>query len=85
MATQHPGPKNAATGRAGALPLAYSTGQPTETGVYACRVPLDYAPDLLADKFFMWYEGQWWYPMSDQRYRGEVVCWLGPLPRTKRP
>ena len=85
MATHTPSGKNAATGRVGASPLAYSTGQPSRTGVYACRVRIDYAPDLLEDIFLMWFEDRWWYCRSDQRYRGEVLGWLGPLPRTKAP
>lgn len=54
---------------------------PTETGVYACRVPHPQAPVLLIDKFLMWFQGEWSYMGSDQIYRGEVIGWVGPLQR----
>lgn len=57
--------------------------EPTEVGVYACRVPAD-APGLLDDKFLLWHERKWWFLGSDQRYRGEVVGWIGPLQRKMR-
>lgn len=60
----------------------YSTGEPTENGVYACRVPL--APvrlGLLEDKFLLWYKDSWKRLGSDQNYRGAVMGWIGPLQR----
>ena len=75
--------------------VRYNVGSPTETGVYACRVPnqLAYAnkvpilgirPTDVEDKFLMWHEGKWWYLGSDQRYRGPVLGWVGPLERKVR-
>lgn len=62
--------------------IAYNTtGAPTENGVYACRVPHKHIPELCADEFFMWYDGRWKYCGSDQKYRGEVLGWIGPLQR----
>lgn len=61
--------------------IQYTTGSPTETGVYACRVRDDVHPELLCDRFFLWHEGAWWFPLSDQRYRGEVLGFVGPLQR----
>lgn len=62
--------------------IQYNTeADPTEVGVYACRVPMVPTLDLLEDKFLLWYEGKWWYSLSDQRYRGEVSGWIGPLAR----
>lgn len=62
--------------------ITYITGQdPVERGVYACRVPHDHAPGLLADLFLMWFDGRWSHLGSDQRYRGEVLGWAGPLQR----
>jgi hypothetical protein len=61
--------------------ITYTTDtDPTQTGVYACRVPMDDSV-LMEDKFLMWFEGRWSYPGSDQRYRGEVIGWVGPLQR----
>lgn len=56
--------------------------QPTEMGVYACRVPSDVLPEpFCSDIFLIWDNGYWYYQFSDQRYRGKVVGWIGPLPR----
>jgi len=54
---------------------------PTETGVYACRVPMGGSDFLLEDKFLMWMNGSWGYLRSDQSYRGDVLGWIGPLQR----
>jgi len=54
---------------------------PIETGVYACRVPMDGCPTLLEDEFLMWHNGSWGYLSSDQKYRGPVIGWIGPLQR----
>lgn len=55
---------------------------PIEKGTYACRVPMDDAPSgWLEDKFLFWDGHRWGYPSSDQRYRGEVIGWIGPLRR----
>lgn len=62
--------------------LRYETEQdPSEAGVYACRVPMDAVPGFYEDKFLCWDALGWSYPASDQRYRGEVVGWIGPLQR----
>lgn len=61
--------------------IEYQTGTPTETGVYACRVPLDYAPGLHEDIFLIWIDGRWGYLKSDQPYRGPVPYFVGPLRR----
>jgi hypothetical protein len=59
--------------------IHYTTGiNPTSVGVYACRVQ---DGDLLKDIFLMWFDGRWGYLGSDQRYRGEVAGWAGPLAR----
>lgn len=52
---------------------------PSETGVYACRVPM--TDVLYKDEFLMWFGGCWNHLGSDQRYRGEVIGWIGPLQR----
>ena len=54
---------------------------PTEVGVYACRIPMTECPELLEDKFLMWYDNKWCYLRSDAIYRGAVLGWIGPLQR----
>jgi hypothetical protein len=66
--------------------IAYQTGTPPKTGIYACRVPFDAMerPEnsrLMRDEFLLWYDGRWSYTGSDQIYRGTVLGWIGPLPR----
>lgn len=56
-------------------------GDPTETGVYACRVDHPRMSGFCADAFLMWFNGEWGFLNSDQRFRGEVHGWIGPLPR----
>lgn len=65
----------------------YRTGSPKKVGVYACRAPLDNIHDsatLYEDHFLMWFEGEWYYLDSDQKFRGEVYGWVGPLPRVPK-
>jgi hypothetical protein len=57
-------------------------GTPPERGMYVAYVdtPL---PDskFLQKKLLMWMDDdEWWYPGSDQKYRGQIYCWIGPLP-----
>lgn len=62
--------------------VSYETEQdPSEMGVYACRVPMRDVPGFYEDKFLCWDAFGWHYPSSDQKYRGEVVGWIGPLQR----
>jgi hypothetical protein len=57
--------------------------EPSEPGVYACRVRGDFPPPLLTDIFLMWDGKRWSYLGSDQFYRGQVYGFLGPLARTR--
>jgi len=63
--------------------IRYSRDEPTETGVYACRIKDDDYPHLLKDVFLFWYckNQRWCYLSSDQYYRGKVLGWVGPLQR----
>ena len=62
--------------------VKYNKGQPTEQGVYACRVENpDAGFPLLHDRFLIWINGRWSYLGSDQYYRGKVLGWVGPLQR----
>ena len=59
--------------------VEYSSGTPSEPGVYACRVP-DHS-GLWKDMFLMWYDKRWSYLGSDQYFRDPVPYWIGPLRR----
>lgn len=61
--------------------VQYDRGTPAHTGVYACRVPHRIAEGLKEDIFLLWFDGHWSYLGSDQRYRGEVLGFVGPLAR----
>ena len=64
--------------------ITYNTEHdPTQTGVYACRVLDELLTGMLADKFLIWMDSKraWYYPRSDQIYRGDVLGWIGPLQR----
>lgn len=61
--------------------VTYNTGTPTKVGVYACRIEDPQFPDLKKDAFLFWSEASWWYPGSDQRFRGKLYGWVGPLQR----
>ena len=60
--------------------LQYQHGDPTENGVYACRVDHSFMSGLMEDIFLLWYDGKWTHLGSDQGFRGDV-WWIGPLPR----
>lgn len=57
--------------------------EPTKTGVYACRVDNLDMPGFHKDEFLFYIDGQWSYLGSDQKYRGEVHGFVGPIPRTR--
>jgi len=59
--------------------IYYEKGDPDTVGVYACRVDGDGL--ILEDKFLVWHRDRWWYPKSDQNFRGTVLGWVGPLQR----
>jgi hypothetical protein len=62
--------------------IRYNTeNDPDERGIYACRVPADNLPGFHTDKFLMWFKDEWSHIGSDQKYRGEVTGWIGPLQR----
>lgn len=56
-------------------------GDPEETGVYAVRVHDPLLPGFMKDLFLMWMHGKWTYLRSDQRFRGPILQWVGPIPR----
>lgn len=60
--------------------IQYERGTTTKTGVYACRVPAEFQ-GFLKDVFLLWMDDYWSYLCSDQRYRGEILGFVGPLAR----
>lgn len=61
--------------------IAYVTKSlPSQVGVYACRVESELV-GWYEDEFLIWSEGAWFYKGSDQRFRGRVAGWVGPLKR----
>ena len=63
--------------------LVYNAGEPTERGVYACRVPTEWDPKFHEDIFLSWINQRWKYLGSDQYCRRGVIGWIGPLQRTR--
>lgn len=55
---------------------------PEANGVYACRVPkYGWDAPIAEDCFLLWLDNEWVYVGSNQRYRGVVLGWIGPLRR----
>lgn len=54
--------------------------EPDQSGLYVAYINSDFTDKYADRKLLMWYDGQWTYPMSDQRFRGHVYECLGPLP-----
>jgi hypothetical protein len=57
-----------------------STENPTERGLYVCWIDGDF-PVQANRVLLLWENDRWEYQLSDQRFRGPVYQWLGPLPR----
>jgi hypothetical protein len=55
-------------------------GTPPQPGLYVAYVDDNVPSGFAARRILMWHEGRWWYPHSDQFYRGCVYQWIGPLP-----
>lgn len=62
--------------------MEIQTGIPNESGVYVCYIDLEFKSRFMEKKLFFFHkESQdWMYLGSDQRFRGVVNCWIGPLP-----
>lgn len=52
---------------------------PPAKGLYVAYVDGDY-PVAASRMLLLWTGQQWEYQLSDQRYRGIVYAWVGPLP-----
>jgi hypothetical protein len=57
------------------------TGAPKQHGIYVAYIngPV---PNV-ADRVMLFWDGDWSYPSSTQRYRDHVYGWVGPLPVMK--
>ena len=53
---------------------------PTRAGLYVAYVNDPQLTTVAARIFLMCHNGQWYRQLSDQRYRGTVYQWVGPLP-----
>lgn len=52
---------------------------PPQKGTYVAYVDGDF-PVAANRMLLIWTGTQWEYQLSDQRYRGTVYAWVGPLP-----
>lgn len=60
-------------------------GRPPRNGLYVVYVndTVDKRAMAAQRRFLMWFDGEWNYCMSDQRFRGHVYGWVGPIPIMK--
>ena len=58
--------------------IEINTGKPDKAGMCVCYIESEVGgyPDK---KLLMWFDG-WWYPSSDQKFRGVVFGFIGPIP-----
>lgn len=65
--------------------IIYSEGMPSAPGVYACRVIRQRGGEIASDFFLFWndVERKWHYLQQNRQFRGQVIVWLGPLPRVQ--
>ena len=56
---------------------------PVVDGLYVAYVDPDLDIPYAQKIFLMWMNNRWGYPGSDQKYRGNVYGWLGPIPAMK--
>lgn len=56
---------------------------PTQNGLYVAYVNDTVMPAtaIAAERMLlMWHDSAWFFRLSDQKYRGYVYGWIGPLP-----
>ncbi len=56
---------------------------PTYSGQYVAYVKSN-SPEILDKKILTYIDGIWSHPGSDQKFRGAVYGFVGPLPAIKR-
>lgn len=57
-------------------------GDPPRAGTYIAYVDGE-VPRWAKRMMLFWDGARWGYPLSDQKYRGPVHAWIGPLPAMK--
>lgn len=70
--------------------LRYNVGVPWTPGVYACRV-VNVTGETMSngekivchDLFLLFHENDFYY-LGGGRFRGEIIGWIGPLPRVHK-
>lgn len=55
-------------------------GDPPRPGSYVVYTDGTLSHRHASRVLLMWSEGRWWYPLSDQKFRGHCYGWIGPLP-----
>lgn len=58
--------------------IKINKGLPEKFGMYVVYVFL--IKSIIERKLLMFCNDVWFYPSSDQKYRGEILGWIGPLP-----
>ncbi len=58
--------------------------RPASDGLFVCYVDNPLLPEFTDRLILMRFKGEWTYPMSDQKYRGMIYGYLGPLPTIKK-
>lgn len=61
------------------MELKVAIGNPRIDGMYVAYVEGIIEP-YTKRELLMWVYGVWSYPGSDQKYRGTIYGWIGPLP-----
>lgn len=62
--------------------MKIQTGRPEKEGTYVTYID-EGVSSYPEKKLLIWDNIDWWYPCSDQFYRGIVYGWIGPLPSPK--
>lgn len=58
-------------------------GLPLLNGNYVAYIDDDFTPHIAKRIFLLWYDNYWSYPTSDQKFRGHIYGWIGPIPNLK--
>jgi len=60
--------------------MKISDGEPPRPGLYVAYISENFQSRFLEKKLLVYYGGSWTYSGSDQKCRGTVYGWIGPLP-----
>jgi hypothetical protein len=61
-------------------PLIVCTDKPPGNGMYVAYVDEGLGIPFAGKELLMYIDGRWGYRHSDQRFRGKIVGWFGPIP-----